>query len=481
MSLMMALGRRMRQRQPGDVIDYSAFPILKLLSHQGPMRLSALAQVLGLDASTVSRHARQLEDRGLLERTEDPDDGRASRVAVSERGQRLPGAGASRPAGTSISQRPRRLVRRRARDPARPARTGSSRPCSTHDPTTPTTPTPAPHAQEHLRMTPDSNGYLSHQQILVVMGGLMAGMFLAALDQSIVGTALPRITSDLGGLDKLSWVVTAYLLDRHRLHPAVGQDLRPLRPPAAVPDRDRHVPGRLAARRLLAEHRAADRVPRDPGPRRRRPDGAGAWPPSATSSRRASAAATRATSPRSSARRRVLGPVLGGFFADGPGWQWIFFINIPIGLVALVVTSRRPEDAARTPRPHHRLPRRRRRRRLGVARSCSTPRGPAPTTAGRSGHRARAAGRRPRARRRCSCWSSCAPTEPIIPMRLFRNSIFSIANLFGFLIGIAMFGVDDLHPGLPAGRRRDDARPSPAWPCCRWWSASSPPRSPPAS
>ncbi len=88
MSLMMALGRRMRQKQPGDVIDFSAFPILKLLSHQGPMRLSALAQVLGLDASTVSRHARQLEDRGLLERTDDPDDGRASRVAVSELGQR---------------------------------------------------------------------------------------------------------------------------------------------------------------------------------------------------------------------------------------------------------------------------------------------------------------------------------------------------------------------------------------------------------
>jgi DNA-binding MarR family transcriptional regulator len=86
MSLMMALGRRMRQRQPGDEIDYSAFPLLKLLSHQGPMRLSALAAVLGLDASTVSRHARQLEDRGLLQRTEDPDDGRASRVAVSERG-----------------------------------------------------------------------------------------------------------------------------------------------------------------------------------------------------------------------------------------------------------------------------------------------------------------------------------------------------------------------------------------------------------
>jgi DNA-binding MarR family transcriptional regulator len=86
MSLMMALGRRMRQRQPGDEIDYSAFPLLTLLSHQGPMRLSTLAAVLGLDASTVSRHARQLEDRGLLERTLDPDDRRASRVAVSEQG-----------------------------------------------------------------------------------------------------------------------------------------------------------------------------------------------------------------------------------------------------------------------------------------------------------------------------------------------------------------------------------------------------------
>jgi DNA-binding MarR family transcriptional regulator len=86
MSLLMALGRRMRQRQPGDALDYSAFPILKLLTHQGPMRLSAVASVLGLDASTVSRHARQLEDRGLLERTGDPDDRRASRVAVSEHG-----------------------------------------------------------------------------------------------------------------------------------------------------------------------------------------------------------------------------------------------------------------------------------------------------------------------------------------------------------------------------------------------------------
>ncbi len=86
MLAMMSLGRRMRHRAPGDQIDFSAWPVLKTLVHNGPMRLSALAAELGLDASTVSRHARQLEDRGLLERTDDPDDGRASRVAVSEHG-----------------------------------------------------------------------------------------------------------------------------------------------------------------------------------------------------------------------------------------------------------------------------------------------------------------------------------------------------------------------------------------------------------
>src|SRR4030095_6496828 len=54
--------------------------------------------------------------------------------------------------------------------------------------------------------------YLSHRQILIVLCGVMAGMLLFALDQGIVGTALPRIVSELGGLDQLSWVVTAYLL-----------------------------------------------------------------------------------------------------------------------------------------------------------------------------------------------------------------------------------------------------------------------------
>src|SRR5262249_54722110 len=65
--------------------------------------------------------------------------------------------------------------------------------------------------------------HLSHREILVVLGGLMTGMLLAALDQSIVGTALPRIVSELGGLDRLSWVVTAYLLTSTAATPLWGK------------------------------------------------------------------------------------------------------------------------------------------------------------------------------------------------------------------------------------------------------------------
>jgi DNA-binding MarR family transcriptional regulator len=95
MALMMGLGRRMRQRLPGDEIDFTALPLLKTLHHHGPMRLSSLAAELNLDASTVSRQARHLEDRGLLERTDDPDDGRASRVMVSAQGSTCLEKGAS--------------------------------------------------------------------------------------------------------------------------------------------------------------------------------------------------------------------------------------------------------------------------------------------------------------------------------------------------------------------------------------------------
>lgn len=84
---LIVLGRRMRQRFPGDEVDFSAIPVMRALEKAGQSRVSALAAQLGLDASTVSRQVRQLEDRGLLQRSGDPDDGRASQVMLSEQGR----------------------------------------------------------------------------------------------------------------------------------------------------------------------------------------------------------------------------------------------------------------------------------------------------------------------------------------------------------------------------------------------------------
>src|SRR6266487_2318153 len=64
---------------------------------------------------------------------------------------------------------------------------------------------------------------LTHRQILIIFSGIVLGMLLAALDQTIVATALPTIVGDLGGLNKLSWVVTAYLLTSTASVPLYGK------------------------------------------------------------------------------------------------------------------------------------------------------------------------------------------------------------------------------------------------------------------
>ena len=82
MAVILALGRRMRQRLPGDVLDYSLRPVLRVLCEGGPMRHTALAEQLMLDASTVSRKIRHLEERGLVRVSPDASDGRARQVAL---------------------------------------------------------------------------------------------------------------------------------------------------------------------------------------------------------------------------------------------------------------------------------------------------------------------------------------------------------------------------------------------------------------
>ncbi|GAB3699330.1 MarR family winged helix-turn-helix transcriptional regulator [Mariniluteicoccus flavus] len=79
------IGRAMKNTLGGD-LDRGGQWLLHIIDTHGEMRLTQLAAACDLDVSTVSRHVRQLEDRGLVARTPDPDDGRASRVAVTPAG-----------------------------------------------------------------------------------------------------------------------------------------------------------------------------------------------------------------------------------------------------------------------------------------------------------------------------------------------------------------------------------------------------------
>jgi DNA-binding MarR family transcriptional regulator len=86
---LMSVGRLMRQRTADDALDPGTFWLLKNLADRDPLRVTELAALANLDASTVSRHVSQLHRSGLIQRTADPADGRAQRVAISPEGQAL--------------------------------------------------------------------------------------------------------------------------------------------------------------------------------------------------------------------------------------------------------------------------------------------------------------------------------------------------------------------------------------------------------
>ncbi|WP_020664238.1 MDR family MFS transporter [Amycolatopsis benzoatilytica] len=190
-----------------------------------------------------------------------------------------------------------------------------------------------------------TNGRLSHRQILTVLSGLMLGMFLAALDQTIVSSAMKTIADELHGQSLQAWATTAYLITATLSTPLYGK-LSDLfgRKPMYLTAISLFLAGSLASAMAgsmyeLAAFRAFQGL------------GAGGLMSLAL------AIITDITSPRERSRYQgyfmavfgvssVAGPVVGGFFAGLDsfagltGWRWVFMVNVPIALAALVVVSK---------------------------------------------------------------------------------------------------------------------------------------------